>query len=113
MQGYENAIRAKNGETIEEHRAVVGKILSKMSDVAAVRAPSPVPIRPMLRLLLSSMLSAKIWKSWKISASDQARVLAGGPGARMVPGAPQPRVHHHRHRLQARGDVRVGHLVRR
>ena len=40
-QGYENAIRAKNGETIEEHRAVVGKILSKMSDVAAVSAPSP------------------------------------------------------------------------
>ena len=46
-----------------------------MSDVAAVRGPSPVPIRPMLRLLLPSMLSAKIWKSLKISASEQARVF--------------------------------------
>ena len=44
-QGHENAIRAKNGETIEEHRAVVGKILSKMSDVAAVRAPAS-PVHP-------------------------------------------------------------------
>lgn len=34
-QGYENAIRAKNGETMAEHRRVVGKILSRFSDVAA------------------------------------------------------------------------------